>query len=296
MDFLSKMKEYRDSVENSLKIYIENPLIPVSLSEAMAYSLFAGGKRLRPCMTLSACDLVGGNISAALPIACAVEMIHTYSLIHDDLPCMDNDDFRRGRPSNHIAFGEGKAVLAGDGLFSYAFQVMLQAEKEWGSLIPTYTEAIRAVADGAGVWGMVAGQAMDLESENDQCAGEKELFYIHSHKTGAMLKASVLAGAAMKRIDKEALSSLSSFGEYFGLLFQITDDILDETAGSKELGKTAGKDSASGKLTYVKIYGLGKARMKAAEAASEAKAYLSVFGGKARFFNELVDFVLNREG
>lgn len=249
-------------------------------------------------MTLAACELVGGDARAALPVACAIEMIHTYSLIHDDLPCMDNDDYRRGKPSNHVVFGENRAVLAGDGLLSYAFQVMLQALSDRKEAIPGYTEAIRAVAEGAGVFGMVAGQVRDLECENrtgDPDSDEKDILYIHSHKTGAMLKASIIAGAYMNYPGKDAMDALTRFGEAFGLLFQITDDILDAAGNKAMLGKTAGKDAASGKLTYVTLYGMEEARKKAREAAKNAEDSLLCFHDKAGFFTDLVGFTLGRE-
>jgi geranylgeranyl diphosphate synthase type II len=295
MAFLDQLDRYREPVETALKIYLKDPLIPGSLADAMAYSLLNGGKRLRPCMTLAASELVGGDARAALPVACAIEMIHTYSLIHDDLPCMDNDDYRRGKPSNHIVFGENKAVLAGDGLLSYAFQAMLRAQFDWIKTVPDYPEAISAVAEGAGVFGMVAGQVRDLECENCAEADEKDLLYIHAHKTGAMLKASILAGAYMKHPGKDAICALIRFGEAFGLLFQITDDILDAEGENHKLGKTAGKDAASGKLTFVTLHGLEKARYEARKAADDAKNSLLRFGDRSDFFAGLVDFTLNRE-
>ena len=208
MSYRESVERYRALTARTLEEYMGNPYIPKGLLTAMSYSLYNGGKRLRPCLTLAVCEMLGGDVEDALPVACALEMIHTYSLIHDDLPAMDDDDFRRGKPSNHKVFGEGMAVLAGDGLLSYAFEVMLSALALHGDN-PGYLEAVRSVAGGAGVCGMVAGQAADLESEGDETAGADRLQYIHARKTGAIIKAAALAGAHIANPDARQLHPIS---------------------------------------------------------------------------------------
>lgn len=294
MSYRESVERYRALTARTLEEYMGNPYIPKGLLTAMSYSLYNGGKRLRPCLTLAVCEMLGGDVEDALPVACALEMIHTYSLIHDDLPAMDDDDFRRGKPSNHKVFGEGMAVLAGDGLLSYAFEVMLSALALHGDN-PGYLEAVRSVAGGAGVCGMVAGQAADLESEGDETAGADRLQYIHARKTGAIIKAAALAGAHIANADARQLHVISEFGSLYGLLFQITDDILDVEGDFTAMGKTLGKDKEAHKLTYVNLYGLETAKQMAEETAQKARNAVACFGSGANYLTELVEITLERK-
>ena len=280
-------------IEESLKAYIDNCCAPERLKESMGYSLLAGGKRLRPMLCLEAASMLGGSEEAAMPIACALEMIHTYSLIHDDLPCMDDDDMRRGRPSNHKVFGEGNAVLAGDGLLSLAFETMLNEGDKHIAKSPRYYEAAAEVARGAGVSGMVAGQSLDLAqtgSDGDMALLEA----IQTRKTGAMIEAALCSGAIIAGAEKAELDAIRSFAKSYGKLFQITDDILD-VAGTKEnMGKTLGKDAEENKLTAVTLLGLDGAREYAARVLNEAKRALEIFGSKAEKLLELSESTLHR--
>ncbi len=240
------------------------------LLDAMRYSLLSGGKRIRPCITLAVCDMLKGNVKNALPIACGIEMIHTYSLIHDDLPCMDNDDMRRGKPSNHKAYGEAMALLAGDGLLTFAFEHML-AE---GQRIQKngYYRAVYEVAKRSGISGMISGQAADIES-NSVYDGDM-LLYIDTHKTADMIAAAVLGGAYVAEADNETIAKLNEFSLQLGLLFQITDDILDFSGDQKSVGKTVGKDAEQNKLTYVTLYGLNGAKEFSENTAARCKKVL----------------------
>jgi geranylgeranyl diphosphate synthase type II len=291
--FKQRTKEYSDLTEARLTALLDNYAIPARLSEAMRYSVMAGGKRLRPALLLATCELLGGDVPAALELACAIEMIHTYSLIHDDLPMMDNDDYRRGRLTNHKVFGDAMAILAGDALLSYAFEVMLEALLEHSS-IDGYKYAVKAIADGAGARGMVAGQTLDLENEKNDGARSEQLQAIHLHKTGALLKAAVLAGAYVAGADNAQRGALERFAQEFGLLFQITDDILDVIGSSKELGKSVGKDADADKLTYPKLFGIDQSKQLAAECAARAEAQLTIFGEKSQYFQGLLHYTLVR--
>lgn len=287
-------ERYKELIEARLEGYMQELSVPATLQDAMSYSLRAGGKRLRPCMLLASCEMFGGNEPNALSLACALEMIHTYSLIHDDLPCMDNDDLRRGKPTSHKVFGEGMAVLAGDGLLSYAFEIMLTAGMELSEKAG-YFAAMRVIVEGAGIKGMVAGQALDLENECQTKRDADTLFYIHSHKTGAMLKAAVLAGACVASAKEEEKRAIGDFGEKYGLLFQITDDILDAQGDPALLGKSVGKDANEGKLTYVSLYGLEHAKAMAAQTAKDAGETLRPFGERAAYFQTLLEKTLTRD-
>ena len=292
MEYTEAGNLYRAAVEAALKQDFMNPKIPERLLEAMKYSVDAGGKRLRPCMLLACCDMLGGDLALAMPLACGIEMIHTYSLIHDDLPCMDNDDFRRGKPSNHKVFGEGQAVLAGDGLLNYAFEIMLDGIPQTAA--EGYIQGLRAIAKGAGVTGMIAGQSADLLCEGNPLTGEPELEYIHCAKTGAMIQASLLAGAHVAGAGTEQLLAIAEFGRQYGLLFQITDDILDLEGDFIAIGKTPRKDIAEDKLTYPRLYGLEQSRRMALDAAQKAKGALEIFGAGASYLEALTDHTLTR--
>ncbi|KAG6408745.1 hypothetical protein SASPL_131766 [Salvia splendens] len=267
---------------------------PPMIHEAMRYSLLAGGKRVRPMLCIAACDIVGGAQAAAIPAACAVEMIHTMSLIHDDLPCMDNDDLRRGKPTNHKVFGENVAVLAGDALLAYAFEFMAKATV--GVAAQRILAAVGELAKAIGTEGLVAGQVVDLHCTGDANVGLDTLEYIHIHKTAALLEASVVLGAIMGGGSSEQVEKLRTFARKIGLLFQVVDDILDVTKSSEELGKTAGKDLAVDKTTYPKLLGMEKAIEFAEQLNEEAKAQLDGFDpSKAAPLLSLADYIAHRQ-
>ena len=264
---------------------------PATIHKAMRYSLFAGGKRTRPALLLAACQACGGTEKAALPLACAVECIHTYSLIHDDLPAMDNDDFRRGKPTNHKVFGEGIAVLAGDALLTQAFEIAAQSRK-----FPRYApdRIVLEIARAAGSLQLVGGQVADLEGENQKLS-MAELRYIHERKTSALLCCSVRLGGMSANCTAAQLAALTDFGYHVGLAFQVIDDILDVIQTSEQLGKTAGKDVAVKKATYPAIVGLEKSRKIARQLTGKAFAALKIFKGKAVALEALADFLLKRD-
>lgn len=275
----ARLEEDSALVVALLSTLLDEREMPQSLRESMAYSLFAGGKRLRPALCLESCRMLSGDMQMAAYAACALEMIHTYSLIHDDLPAMDNDAMRRGKPSNHMVFGEASAILAGDGLLSLAMETLARY---------CNPEIARAVTQGA--MDMVAGQSLDLSGID----GEQALYEIHRLKTGALIRASVLSGACCASATKEDFFALSGFSDAFGLLFQITDDILDVTGEDAALGKTAGKDERAGKLTFTSLYGLDGARLCASRQAAAACESLAAFADKAAFFIALIDKTLYR--
>ena len=242
-----------DRINAALEKYLPDDTRSV-IWDAMRYSIFSGGKRLRPQLILAACTGLGGNIDTAMPFACAVEMIHTYSLIHDDLPAMDNDDLRRGKATSHIKYGEAIAILAGDALLNLAYEVMGEAcEKN-----PKQISALRAIARASGAYGMVAGQAADILWEN-KTIDESALIYIHAHKTAALIKACLEAGGILSEADLRQQSDLSEIGENLGLAFQIRDDLLDMTLSTEEMGKPALSDIKNNKATYVSLFGLERA-------------------------------------
>lgn len=262
---------------------------PGTLHKAMRYSIFAGGKRLRPALVLAACEAVGGSREDAAPAACALEMIHTYSLIHDDLPAMDNDDLRRGRPTNHKVFGDAMAILAGDGLLTYAFEVLTHTRRT-----ESVAGIVRVVARGAGTVGMVGGQVLDIEGEGKP-ATLTSVSAIHQWKTASLIAASCEAGALSGGATQTEYEHLSDFGRKIGLAFQIVDDILDCTASPEALGKTPGKDAKVGKATYPSVMGLEKAKEEADRLAKQAFEALQIFGDRAKTLDALGRFVLERE-
>src|SRR5712675_761686 len=263
---------------------------PRSIHEAMRYSVFAGGKRIRPILCLEAARIFGAQITPALHPACAMEFIHTYSLIHDDLPALDNDDLRRGKPTCHKKFGEATAILAGDALLTLAFETLANAPVD-----PARRVAILShVAASAGtVNGMVGGQVADLEAEK-RAIEPVELEYIHRSKTAALIRASVVAGAIAAGADDENVARLKRFGETIGWAFQVVDDILDVEESSAALGKTAGKDAEQQKATYPALYGLEKSRQFAAELESRAMAELAPYGDRAARLRELAELIVHR--
>ncbi len=264
---------------------------PATIHRAMRYSLFAGGKRMRPALTLAAAEACGGRMEEALPLACAVECIHTYSLIHDDLPAMDNDDFRRGKPTNHKVFGEGIAVLAGDALLTQAFEITAQA-RGWKRY--SHATLVLEVARASGSLQLIAGQVADLEGEGKKISAA-ELKYIHERKTSALLCCSARLGGMSANCSAAQLKALTQFGYHVGLAFQIIDDILDITQTSAQLGKTAGKDTQAQKATYPSILGLEKSRAIAQRLTRQAFLSLKVFKGRATALEALADYLLRRD-
>ncbi|MFL6545284.1 MAG: polyprenyl synthetase family protein [Candidatus Udaeobacter sp.] len=265
---------------------------PVTLHKAMRYSLFAGGKRLRPILCLAAAEACRGNIDDALPLACALECIHTYSLVHDDLPSMDNDDFRRGRPTCHKVFGDGIAVLAGDALLTVAFEIVSKAKPTLSYDISTL---LREIAVAAGSQKLIAGQVADLEAEGKKVKRD-QLQFIHENKTAAILRSSVRLGAMSANADARKLSAITRFGQRLGLAFQIIDDILDVTQTSEILGKSAGKDVVARKATYPAVIGLEKSRDEARRLTRQAHNALSVFSSSdAEPLHALANYLLERE-
>jgi geranylgeranyl diphosphate synthase type II len=257
----------------------------------MRYSLFAGGKRMRPALCLAAAAACGGSEADAMPLACAVECIHTYSLVHDDLPAMDNDDYRRGKLTNHKVFGEGIAVLAGDALLTQAFEIAAKC-KGWARY--SHQQIILEVAHAAGSLQLIAGQVADLEGEGKKTS-EEQLRYIHERKTSALLCCSVRLGGMSANCTPAQLKALTNFGYHVGLAFQVIDDILDVTQTSEQLGKTAGKDTKAQKATYPSIVGLEKSREIAEQLTKRAFAALETFKGKARALEALAEFLLKRD-
>jgi geranylgeranyl diphosphate synthase, type II len=265
---------------------------PATLHRAMRYSLFAGGKRLRPILCVAAAEACRGKIDDALPLACAIECIHTYSLVHDDLPSMDNDDFRRGRPTCHKVFGEGIAVLAGDALLTIAFEIVSRAKPRARYDMSTL---LREVAVAAGSQKLIAGQVADLEAEGKKIK-RRELQFIHQNKTAAILQSSVRLGAMSANADARKLAATTQFGQHLGLAFQVIDDILDVTQTSERLGKSAGKDVAAKKATYPAVMGLQESRVEARRLTSKAHKALSVFSNRdAETLHVLANYLLERE-
>lgn len=271
------------------------PRYPEKIHEAMRYSLLAGGKRVRPILCIAACELVGGNQQLAMPTACAMEMIHTMSLIHDDLPCMDNDDFRRGKPTNHKVFGEGTAVLAGDALLSFAFEhIAVSTSKTVRS--DRILRVVSELGKTIGSQGLVGGQVADITSEGNSSVGLDTLEWIHIHKTAVLLECSVVCGAIISGASENEIQRIQRYARNVGLLFQVVDDILDVTKSSKELGKTAGKDLISDKATYPKLMGLEKAKQFAVELLDRAKEDLSCFNPmKAAPLLGIADYIAFRQ-
>lgn len=285
-DIRAYMREKGARTEAALEAYLNTwTNVPPVLLEAARYSLFAGGKRLRPALALAAAEVIAGDDAVALPAACALEMIHTYSLVHDDLPAMDDDDLRRGKPTCHVKYGEATAILVGDALQTMAFDVLSQA----GSAC-----AVGELARAAGVSGMVGGQQYDLSAEG-QALTLEALQNIHACKTGALIRVSLRLGAILAGADDARLDALSAYGEQLGLAFQITDDILDVTGDQAALGKTVGSDAANGKSTYPALVGLDRARQLAREAVDSAIGALNEFDQRAEPLRLLAQYVLERE-
>jgi geranylgeranyl diphosphate synthase, type II len=290
-DLKAYLGQQQKAVEAALAASIA-VVYPETIYEAMRYSLMAGGKRLRPVLCLATCELVGGTIEMAMPTACALEMIHTMSLIHDDLPAMDNDDYRRGKLTNHKVYGEDIAILAGDGLLAYAFEfIAAQTQAPATQVLKVVAHLGKAV----GAAGLVGGQVVDLQSEGKSDVTLETLNYIHRHKTGALLEASVVCGALVAGAAEPEVDRLSRFSQNIGLAFQIIDDVLDITATQEELGKTAGKDLQAQKATYPSFWGIEESKRQADQLIAEAKAELQPFGAKAQPLLALADYITARK-
>jgi len=301
MDFKSKFNNWAERINKALDGYIiEKDTPEKTIYSAMRYSLTAGGKRLRPVLGLAVCELLDGDVEEVIPFACAVEMIHTYSLIHDDLPAMDNDDYRRGKLTNHKVFGEAMAILAGDALLNSAFEIMLEAsarEAEGGVSPKVLTNRIKAmgiIAKASGTSGMIGGQVVDMESEGREISLDL-LEYMHRCKTGALIKAPVMSAAVLCNAAPDDLRCLGLYAEKIGLAFQIKDDILDVEGSFKDMGKSVGKDAVSGKSTFVTMFGIDESKRILRETTEMAVDSLSKFGQKAEFLIELAKYLAARK-
>ncbi len=293
MDLKTYLTQQQQRIEKALEHFLpaENSQ-PQTLHKSLRYSVLASGKRLRPILTLASAEAVGGDSEAVLPTACALECIHVFSLIHDDLPCMDNDDYRRGRLTNHKVYGEAMALLAGDALLALAFQLIAEnvsrvpAER----ILPT----LRLVAEASGTWGMVGGQVVDMESQGQEVTPET-LHYIHAHKTGALLTASVKAGAMLAGGTPAQIENLTRYGAHIGLAFQIADDILDITGDQDKLGKPVGSDEERDKATYPRLYGLEESRRKAHAEVEAALETLAHFDERADPLRAVARYTIERD-
>jgi len=303
MDIKKYLQEKKEIVDLALEKYfpsqpgsIEGEVIPASLHKAIRYSLFAGGKRIRPILSMAAFESVGGKGDTILPFSCALELIHTYSLIHDDLPALDNDDYRRGNPTCHKVFGEAIGILAGDALLTEAFRLMTNQVIQEFSLRNgrLALDVIHQVAQAAGVFGMVGGQVVDIESEG-KGVDFPTLQYIHTHKTGALILVSVRVGAMLGGANKETLKALTRFGEGIGLTFQIADDILNVEGKAALLGKNTGSDLSRKKATYPSLFGLEESKRRAKELVTSAVEAIRSFGSEAEPLREIAWFILSRE-
>ena len=282
----------QNEVDRALDRFLPGESVaPATIHKAMRYSLFAGGKRLRPILCLAAAEACGGKFAAALPHACAVECIHTYSLIHDDLPSMDNDDLRRGRPTCHKVFGDAIAILAGDALLTVAFEIASRAKP-----VSRYDlrDVMREITEAAGSRKLIAGQVADLEAEG-KILRREQVRSIHENKTAALLTASVRLGAMAANANPKQLAAVTAFGHALGLAFQVIDDILDVTQTSEKLGKSAGKDLAAKKATYPAVFGLEKSRSEARRLTRRAHTALAPVGEKSLVLRALADYLLARE-
>ena len=281
-------------IDRTLKqLLADHEAPPKNLGKAMHYSLFSGGKRIRPILALASGEAVGARPQRILPFACALEMIHSYSLVHDDLPAMDDDDLRRGKPTNHVVFGEAMAILAGDGLLTEAFRIMAQAALKRGQDRTAALQAIWEVAAGAGMAGMVGGQVADIEAEH-QKPTRKRVEYIHTRKTGALLRASVRVGARVGGASAKQYARLDQYGTAVGLAFQVTDDIMDIEGGTAKTGKRVGRDAELNKATYPAALGMKKTKRYARELLDEALTALQSFGPKAEPLRQIALLVVER--
>lgn len=294
MDIKVYLTKKKEAVDRTLeKLMPPETAFPPVIHEAMRYSLFAGGKRVRPVLAIAAAEALGAKPAGVLPIAASLELIHTYSLIHDDLPAMDNDDFRRGRPTCHKVYGDAVAVLAGDGLLTMAFEVLSDPKLEKTLPARALLSIIKEISTASGVFGMVGGQVVDMQSEGKEI-DFPTLEYIHTHKTGALIRASVRVGALYARATKQQYLALTRYAEMTGLAFQIADDILDITSTQETLGKDIGSDLKKGKKTFPSFYGLDESRRRAREVVDNALGALKGFDRKADPLRELAKYIINR--
>ena len=294
MDLRAYLQERRETVEKALALILPEPEGPAAdVVKAMKYSLFAGGKRLRPILCIAGAEALGVDGSQVMPVACALEMIHTYSLIHDDLPAMDNDDMRRGKPTNHKVFGEAVAILAGDGLLTEAFRVM--GKTPLGKIKPeALLKVICLVAQGSGYQGMVGGQVTDIQSEG-KTVEPATVEFIHSHKTGALIAASVTSGAILGGATEAQVNAISEYGREIGLAFQIADDILDVEGDSEKMGKGVGGDARKKKVTYPSVHGLVRSREIQKQSIDQAIHSLKAFDSKADPLRALATYIIERK-
>lgn len=290
-DLSAYLEERRPQVEAALDAAVPMQY-PETLYESMRYSLLAGGKRLRPILCLASCELMGGDPKVAMPTACALEMIHTMSLIHDDLPAMDNDDYRRGRLTNHKVYGDDVAILAGDALLTYAFEHVATATQ--GVPADRVLRVIAGLGKAVGGEGLVGGQIVDLASEGNPDTTLETLNYIHNHKTAALLEISVTSGAILAGANDDQVQNLRDYAQRIGLAFQIVDDILDITSTAETLGKSIGKDVAAQKATYPSLWGLEESRRQADKLIDEAKAALDSFGTASQPLRAIADYIVAR--
>lgn len=294
MDLKKYLEQKREIIDEALTQYLPPETeYPQTIHEAMRYSVFAGGKRLRPILVIAAAEVVGGRAEKVLPTACAIELIHTFSLIHDDLPAIDNDDYRRGKLTCHKVFGEDMAILAGDGLLTHAFQLLAQ-----NSEIKTINKeamplVIKEVAAAIGTLGLIGGEVIDIQSEGKEIDLPR-LEYIHSHKTGALIAISLKVGAMLVDAPQEEIEALFQYGKLIGLAFQIVDDILNVEGDEVQLGKPVGSDLRQKKATYPALLGIEESRQKARRLVEEAKKELEIFGEKGEILRLLADFVVER--
>jgi len=294
MDIKAYLTNKRQVVDKALETLVPPArTFPPTVFEAMRYSLFAGGKRVRPILAIASAEALGAKTAGLLPIAGTLELIHTYSLIHDDLPAMDNDDLRRGRPTCHKVYGEAMAILAGDGLLNRAFEVLSDPRRLKTVTAPRLIAIMREISLASGAFGMVGGQVVDMESEGKD-VDLPTLEYIHTHKTGALIRASVRTGAIYAKANEKRLKALTRYGERVGLAFQIADDILDIVGSQEEIGKDVGSDLKKGKKTFPSFYGLEESRMRAKEVSEQALAALKDFDRKADPLRELAKYIVNR--
>ena len=294
LDIKTYLSRKKDIIDKALeKLVPPSTAFPPSVHEAIRYSLFAGGKRVRPILAVAAAEALGSKIADLLPIAGSLELVHTYSLIHDDLPAMDNDDFRRGRATCHKVYGEAIAILAGDGLLTMAFEALSDPRRLKAAPAGRLIEIIREIATASGVYGMVGGQVVDMESEGRDI-DFPTLEYIHMHKTGSLIRASVRVGALYAKASRKQFVALTHYGEKIGLAFQIADDILDITGRREETGKDAGSDLKKGKQTFPSFYGLEESRRRALEVAESAILSLKDFDRKADPLRELAKYIVHR--
>ncbi|MFQ5925246.1 MAG: polyprenyl synthetase family protein [Dehalococcoidia bacterium] len=294
MELKKYLEQKRKIIDEALNQYLPPETeYPQTIHEAMRYSVFAGGKRLRPILVIAAAEVVGGRAESVLPTACAIELIHTFSLIHDDLPAIDNDDYRRGKLTCHKVFGEDMAILAGDGLLTHAFQLLAQ-----NSEIDTINKqamplVIKEVAAAIGTLGLIGGEVVDIQSEGKEIDLPR-LEYIHSHKTGVLIAISLKVGATLVDAEEEEIGALYQYGKLIGLAFQIVDDILNVEGDEVQLGKPVGSDLRQKKATYPALFGIEESRQKARRLIEEAKKEVEIFGEKGEILRLLADFIVER--